>query len=162
MTRALAAVGQEGVPDLFNQAHFLVDRHVAEGHGDRIAYRFRDQRTTYEGLARQCNRAGNALKSLGVEMEQRVALLLPDSPELLHGYLGAMKTGAVPVPLNPLQSAEELAFCLSDSRATAVIVSQEHLGKVNKVRPGLPHLRSVIVVAEPGHSSPGTWELATN
>src|SRR5205823_14100852 len=58
----------------------------------------------------------------GVRMEDRVPLLLPDGPELVYAFWGAIKIGAVPVPLNPLSGPAEIEYVLDDSRAAVVIV----------------------------------------
>ena len=73
---------------------------MAEGRGERVAICYQDQQITYRQVYEMVNRFGNALLNLGVEMENRVFLLLPDSPELVYGYFGAMKIGAVPIPVN--------------------------------------------------------------
>ena len=78
----------------------LVDRHVTEGRGDLPALRLRDRTVTFSELQSQVNSAGNALCAHGVMPEQRVAILLPDGPEFVAAFIGAMKIGAVPVPLN--------------------------------------------------------------
>jgi len=82
-----------------------------------------------------------------------VALLLPDRPELIFSYLGAMKVGAVPIPLNVDQSAAEIGHCLRDSRAKAVVVAEEYLAKVEAVRSDQPLLRHVVAV--PGATRAG-------
>lgn len=64
------------------------------------------------------NRIGNALRGLGVDMENRVMLLLYGSPEFAASFFGAMKTGAVPAPVNTLMRAQDYAYFLNDSRAT--------------------------------------------
>ncbi len=151
------------LPDLFNQAAFLADRHLADGRADRTAYLYQGQRITYGELVGQTSRVGNALRSLGIDWEQRVALLLPDGPELISCYLGAMKIGAVPVPLNVDQSPAEIAHCLRDSRAKVVVVAREYLAKVEQERPRLPCLRFVLVVgrgwSEPGSATRGLEEV---
>src|SRR6185295_9914806 len=87
----------EDVPEQFNFATALLDRHLAEGRGGQMALWGPAGNLTYEQLYRLANQAGNALRELGVEPEQRVLLLLRDSPEFIATYLGAMKIGAVPV-----------------------------------------------------------------
>ena len=82
------------IPERFNAATFFVDRHVAEGRGGRVVFRFEGRSVTYGELAERVNRFGNALLDLGVEMENRVLLILPDSPELAIGFWGAIKIGA--------------------------------------------------------------------
>ncbi|HEX8969674.1 MAG TPA: benzoate-CoA ligase family protein [Chloroflexota bacterium] len=109
---------------VFNMAVPLVDRHVAEGRGERPALRSADGELTYAELQALVNRAGNALRSAGVLPEQRVAILLPDGAEFVAAFIGAMKIGAVPVPMNTAARPAELRLMLSDSRARALIGHQ--------------------------------------
>src|SRR5690349_18804951 len=85
------------LPEIFNFAAALLDRHLAEGRGSRIALLGPGGTYTYEELARLTNQTGNALRELGVEQEHRVLVLLRDSPEFVASYLGAMKIGAIPI-----------------------------------------------------------------
>lgn len=100
----------------------LVDRHVQEGRGSRPALRLAGRDVSYAELQTLVNRAGNALRAAGVAPEQRVAILLPDGPEFVATFIGAMKIGAVPVPMNTAAREPELRFMLDDSRARAVVV----------------------------------------
>src|SRR5258707_13780601 len=79
-------------------------------------------------------------------MEQRVLLALPDRPEFAEAFWGAMKIGAVPVPVSDALPADELAFMLEDSRARAVIVSEDAAPRILEVRARCPALQAVIVV----------------
>jgi benzoate-CoA ligase family protein len=99
----------------------LVDRHVAEGRGARAALRLRAGIITYLELQERVNSAGNALRAAGVLPEQRVAILLPDGPEFVAAFIGAMKIGAVPVPLNTSARPNELAYMLGDCRARVIV-----------------------------------------
>src|SRR3972149_4228849 len=105
------------VPSIFNQAQHLSDRHLADGRSDRTAIYYEDRKITYAELVAMVNRTGNAFKDLGVEIENRVMLILPDCPEFFYCYLGAMKIGAVPVPVNTLASPPDYRYFLNDSRA---------------------------------------------
>ncbi|MCI0548704.1 MAG: benzoate-CoA ligase family protein, partial [Candidatus Rokubacteria bacterium] len=133
-----------------NLATWLVDRHVAEGHGARTAIVCEERRVSYAELQGLVNHAGNALAALGVKPEQRVALLLPDIPEFIATFLGAAKLGAVAVPVNTLLRAEELAYILNHSRARVLVAHEGLVGEVRKARPGLPFLRHLLVVGRPG------------
>src|SRR3954451_17683787 len=144
------------VPERFNMATLLVDRHLAEGHGERVAVYYRDEQISYWDLAALVNRIGNALYSLGLGLGDRIVLLLPDCPQFLATFLGAMKIGAVPVPINTLASLDDLHYYLGDSRARAVVVGQEMLEKVTAVRERLPYLRHVVVV---GERAANTWSF---
>ncbi len=134
------------VPECFNAAVYFLDRHVAEGRGGRTAFRFAGRAIAYGEVALRANRLGNALRSRDVQIEQRVLVALPDRPEFAEAFWGAMKIGAVPVPVSDGLPAEELAFLLEDSRARAVIASEPAAAEILKVRARCPHLETVIVV----------------
>jgi benzoate-CoA ligase len=143
------------VPDHFNMVSLLLERHLKPGRADRIAIYYGDQKITYQRLGELTNRVGNTLAGLGVEPEQRVILMLPDSPEFVATFLGAMKIGAVPVPLNLLATPSDLAYFLNDSRAKAVVVGQEFLPKIEAINGQCPFLRHIMVVGEnPGRHIP--------
>src|SRR6266513_693829 len=96
----------------YNLAADFVDRHVAEGRGDRPAIRCEGRVWTYREIFERINRAGRLLKALGVQEEQRVLIVLPDSPDFAVSYFAAIKIGAVAVPTNTALSAEEYRACL--------------------------------------------------
>ena len=96
------------VPERFNAAAFFLDRHLIEGRGGRTAFRFAGRAVTYEDVGRRANRLGNALRARGVAIEQRVLLALPDRPEFAEAFWGAMKLGAVPVPVSEALSADRV------------------------------------------------------
>jgi benzoate-CoA ligase family protein len=132
-------------PRRYNAAVDLVERHLAEGRGDKTAYRDDRGELSYRGLAERVNRAGNLLRALGVEAEQRVALGLLDTVDFPALFLGAMKIGAVPVPLNTLLSPADYAYLIADSRARVLIVSDAILPKFEEAIATAPALRHVVV-----------------
>src|SRR5438093_13033184 len=103
------------------------------------------------------DRTGNALRALGIEPEQRVALVLPDSPEFVAAFLGAIKIGAIPVTLSTLLTEGDYAYLLADCRARAVVVADGLLSRIGPARGELRDLRHVIVA---GQTSPGPIELS--
>src|SRR5690242_21114545 len=105
------------VPDRFNAASFFVDRHVVEGRGGKVAFFHEEGELTYAGLQEMVNRAGNALRDLGVELEHRVLLLLLDSPAFLAAFWGAIKIGAVPIPVNTMMRGQDYLYFL-DRKST--------------------------------------------
>jgi benzoate-CoA ligase len=132
----------------FNAAEYFVDRHVREGRGDRTAIECENQRVTYSQLLDRVNRLGTTLRdTLDVRMEERVLLLLPDIPEFAYCFFGAIKIGAVPVPVNTLLRANEYEYLLNDTRARVAITSESLLSLIQQI-PGerLAFLRSIIVV----------------
>ena len=87
------------LPDQFNAATYFIDRHIPEGRGEKIAIEAGEARVSYRQLWERVNRFGNSLRQLGVRIEERVFLLLLDTPEFAVSFFGAIKIGAVPVPV---------------------------------------------------------------
>ncbi len=141
------------LPRRFNAAAWFVDRHVQDGRATRVALRCEGRSVTYGEVHASVNRAGNALHSLGVRMEDRVVLLLLDGPEFVSSFFGAMKIGAVPIPTNTLLTPRDYEYILNDSRAEMAIVSEPLVAAIAEVRPRLEYLKHVVVVgrAAPGH-----------
>ena len=107
----VVAVPSIDFPRRYNAAADLVDGHLDAGRGARVAY-VEDAphaTCTYAELAARVSRAGNALRALGVAMEQRVAIAMLDSVDFVAAFLGAIKIGAVPVPLNTLLTPSDYA-----------------------------------------------------
>jgi len=105
------------------------------------------------------NRAGNMLRRLGVTLEQRVVLLLPDGPEFVSSFWGALKIGAVPVPTNTLLKPRDYEYILRDSRAAVVIAGEPLVAAIEEVRPRLPDLTHVVVVGRPAAGQLAYGEL---
>jgi benzoate-CoA ligase family protein len=133
------------IPEKFNAAAFFVDRNVDEGRGSKVAIECGEERITYVQLLENVNRVGNALRrELHVRMEERILLLLLDGPELIYSFFGAIKIGAVPVPLNTLWKPADLEYALNDSRARVLIVGHTLLSAILAIpvdrRPFLDHI----------------------
>ncbi len=134
------------VPDSFNIADYLVDRHVREGRGGRTAILCGDDSVTYAQVAERSNRVANGLRALGVRREERVLLLLLDTPAFVYSFFGALKLGAVPIPTNTLLKSQDYRYMLNDSRARVAIVSEPLLPQLAALpRHELPDLEHVIV-----------------
>jgi benzoate-CoA ligase family protein len=131
--------------DSFNLSAVLLDEHLAAGRGDRPALRYEGATLSYRDVSRLVARAGNALRSLGVDMEDRVALLLPDSPEFVATFLGAIRIGAVPVTLSTYLTSDDYLELLADCRARVLVAHASVMPRVASIRQGLPHLRGVVI-----------------
>jgi benzoate-CoA ligase family protein len=129
---------------MFNAAAYFVDRHVIDGRDDAIAIECEDRHLTYGSLHQHVNRFGSALQDLGIRPEERVLLLMLDVPEMVFAFFGAIKIGAVPIPINTLWTADDYEFVLRDSRAGAVIVSASLYPRIAEVIPRCPWVRHVI------------------
>jgi benzoate-CoA ligase len=137
------------IPETFNMATTLVDRHVEDGHRDRVAIYCGDAVISYAELLRRVNKAGNMLRNQGIEIEDRVILFMADRPEFIESYVGAMKIGAVPVPINVVTDSKDLEYYVNDSRAAAVIVDADLALRLAPFRQGCRYLKRVFVVGGP-------------
>jgi benzoate-CoA ligase len=135
------------LPRTYNAAVDLLDRHVIEGRGDRIAVIDDDGRYTYRELAARADRAAGALKAMGVRPEQRVILVMLDSVDFPSAFLGAIKMGAVPVPLNTMLTADDYTYMLRDSRASAVIFSASLYEKLRPAITACPGVATAVIGA---------------
>jgi len=142
------------LPDIFNAATHFVDRNVAEGRGGKVAIECGDERVTYGQIAERVNRFGSALRRLGIQPEQRVALILQDTPAFAYSFFGAIKAGIVPVPLNTLWRAKDYAHALNDSGARVLVISEALLKEFDAIdRATLPRLEHVVIVPSFGKAT---------
>jgi len=145
---------------LFNAAAYFVDRHIEEGRDASIAIECADRRLSYRDLFELVNRVGNALKTaLDVRPEERVLLVMSDGPEMIAAFFGAIKIGAVPVPLNTRWTTRDYEFVLRDSSAHVIIVSADLLDAPAPAIAGCDSLRHVVVV---GHDARARFDRATS
>jgi len=148
------------LPRQFNVATHFIDRHMQEGRGDKVAIECGAERVTYKQLFERVNCMGNALRKLGVRPEERVALLLLDTPDFGCCFFAAIKIGAVPVPLNTLLKPAEYQYMLNDSRAGVVIVSESLYPQIQAIgEENLPYLQTVIVAGSPLDGLPCVQQL---
>lgn len=148
-----------GIPERFNVATYFVDRNVAEGRGSQVAILCGDERVTYDQVLERTNRWGSALRDvLGVRREERVMLVLLDTPEYAYAFFGTIKIGAVPIPTNTLLKPPDYEYLLNDSRARILVVSEALLPQFQAIPRGrLPFLEEVVVV---GAAPEGTHGFA--
>ena len=141
----------------FNVATHFIDRHIPEGRGEKVAFECGEEPVTYQQLFERVNRFGNALKKLGVRPEERVALLLLDTPEFAYCFFGAIKMGAVPVPLNSMLKPAEYEYLLNDSRARVAVISEALDLQIQAIpRPNLRYLETIVTF---GKSDTGLYSL---
>jgi len=119
-----------------NAAHHFVDRHVAEGRGGKIALIDAAGPQSYEALARMVNRAGNLLRALGVGRHDRVMIGLEDGVEFVALFFGALKIGAVPVPVNTLLVPDDYRYLVRDCAPRAIAIAASLLDRVEPALDG--------------------------
>src|ERR1051326_2946201 len=142
------------LPDEFNAATYFVDRHLREGRAAKTAIECGDIRVTYGELCARVNQFGNALKNLGVRIEERVLLLLLDTPEFAASFFGAIKIGAVPVPVNTLLKPADYQYLLNNARARVAVISDSLLPPVQSIP--RDELRSLETIVTVGPAAAGT------
>jgi acetyl-CoA synthetase len=143
-----------------NVAHNCLDRHVEAGHGEQVAYHWEgepgDTRTiTYADLLDEVQRAANALKELGVEKGDRVAVYLPMIPELPVTMLACARIGAVHSVVFGGFSATALKERINDSECKVLVTADggHRRGSVAPLKPAAdeaiaetPSIEKVLVV----------------
>jgi benzoate-CoA ligase family protein len=141
-----------GIPERFNAAAHFIDRHLPAGRGANAAIECGDERVTYSELAERVNRCGSALGGVyGVRAGDRVVLLLHDGPAFFYAFYGAIKIGAVPVPINTLWKTNDYRFVLRDSAARVLVVSEAlHASVAAIARDEVPALEHILVVDDAG------------
>jgi benzoate-CoA ligase len=152
--------------EFYNAADDLLQRSIDAGRGDRTVIVDDDGSHTYNQLVDRVNRCANVVREVGLRPGQRILLCLLDSIDFHTSFLGAIKAGVVPVPLNTLWTSSDYAYALSDSGAAAVIVAEARLmvlldaaqsigwsGRIilsgNKTQNNLPLLRCLLDASSP-------------
>ena len=132
-------------PETLTLAGLLLDRHVESGAAARTAIRAGDDRVTYGGLQRLTNRIGTALRGLGVQAGDRVAMRFLNGPQLVATWLAVQKIGAIGVSTMPMLRARELAYIINDSEAQVVICQRDLVDELARARSAFDH--PVVLVA---------------
>jgi len=132
------------IPDRLNMAQWFLDARLDEGLGDKTAVYYpgdpdkagsdpaRD--LSYAELVAESCRVTNLLRELGLGIEDRVLLLMPDTPDFVAAYFGVLRAGCVAVPANNWLTAKDYAYYLEYARPKAVIVDAEIWAQVDEAR----------------------------
>jgi benzoate-CoA ligase len=139
------------LPVRYNAAEDLVGTNLAAGRGRKTAIIDCHGRLTYAELAKRVDRMAGAVAALGLARGDRVLLCLCDTRAFPTAFLGAIKAGVVPVPLNTLLTAEDYAWILANSEAKAVLASGAVAEKWSAIAAGNPRVRFV-------SSDGGPWQ----
>jgi benzoate-CoA ligase family protein len=132
----------------------IVERQVAAGRGEKRAVIAEDATLSYDQLRRRVNRAGHLLRELGVRREQRVLLVLDDTTAFPTVFLGAIRIGAIPVPVSSLDKDDNFRHFVDDSYAQLVVTDA---GSLDRLRAALDG-RAVRYLV-PGREETGVVEL---
>jgi 4-hydroxybenzoate-CoA ligase len=137
--------------DSYNAVTWLLDRNVEEGRADKLAFTDTVSELTYGALQTQSRRLANLLRRLGVRREERVAMIMLDTVDFPVVFLGAIRAGVVPVPLNTLLTSDQYAYVLADCRARVLFISEALLPVVKDMLGRMPDLEHVIVSGKDAH-----------
>ena len=133
------------IPRDYNAAYDLIERNLSAGRSGRVAFVDDTGQYTFGELAERVNRFGSGLRAIGLEMEHRVLLALTDTIDFPTAFFGAIKAGIIPVAVNTLLTPKDYEYMLSDSRARALVVSDQLFPQFAPLLPNLPFLKHVIV-----------------
>src|SRR5712675_607608 len=135
----------------YNAVTWLLDRNVDEGRGAKLAFTDTVSELSYGDLQTQSRRLANLLRHLGVRREERVAMIMLDTVDFPVVFLGAIRAGIVPVPLNTLLTTDQYAYVLADCRARVLFVSEALYPTVKDIVGRMPDLECVIVSGKNAH-----------
>lgn len=140
--------GRVTFPESFSLAdYFLFDR-LEEGLGDRVAVHFGPRSFTYAGVAARSQALAGYLRDRGVEREQRVYIVLPDTPPFAWAFFGALANGSVVTMGNPAAPRSDLAYVIDYVRASALITVPAVARDLAAVIAASDSLKTVLVVPD--------------
>jgi benzoate-CoA ligase family protein len=135
-------------------ASTLLDRNLEAGRAGKTAFLTADGAVTYGELTSLTAAVASYLIDLDVEREQRVLMILDDSPAFPATFLGAMRIGAVPVPVNPMDRVDNYVYYLDDSYARVLVVEGSLLNALEPELDARLGLHVLVVDGDPGpHAS---------
>jgi len=153
------SAAESAIPRDYNFAADVLKRNLDAGRADKVAYIDAGGGWTYGALADRVERFGHALRSLGIRREERILICLSDSIDWPIAFLGAIKAGVVPVPVNTLMTESDYGFMLKDSRARLLVVSEELYPKFANLIGDCADLAQVVVSGANGHGHPRFEDL---
>jgi benzoate-CoA ligase family protein len=133
---------------LFNACEYLLDRRLAAGDGQRIALAGPAGEVSYADLHDRVCRTAAGLRAIGLQPEQRLLMVMADSPRFVVVYLAALRVGAVPVPVSTMLHADGIAELLQDSRARYLAVTHEFAAAAESAAAAAPELAAIVSDAQ--------------
>jgi benzoate-CoA ligase family protein len=138
------------LPEHLNLGSFFLDVNLELGRGDRTAIYYKDARYSFRDLWRLTNRLGNVFRELGVEPENRVLLILDDSPEWIAAWLGTMKIGGVGTHAYTYLQPHDYRYLLDLIRPKVVVVGARTLGQLREAAGNLKYPKTILVAGDAG------------
>jgi benzoate-CoA ligase family protein len=136
------------LPERLNLGSFYLDVNLEAGRGDKTAIYYRDRTYSFLDLWRLTNRVGNVFKTRGVEPENRVLLILEDSPEWVAAWLAAMKIGAVGTHAYTYLMPHDYGYLLNLIKPKVVVADKTTLERVRQGAQEAGYGRAFLVAGE--------------
>jgi benzoate-CoA ligase len=136
-------------PVQFNMADYFLYHNLEEGRAEKRCLFYEDQSWTYAEAASWSNRAGNALLELGLEVEDRVLIALPDCPEFVWTWFGASRVGGVITMVNPLLPETDYEYYLDYTRARVAVIDESLVDAFLQCTRTARYLKHILVVGDP-------------
>jgi long-chain acyl-CoA synthetase len=117
----------------------------AEKYNNRVLLFGEDTPISYQAFDEITDRIAYSLEKIGVSRGDHVALLHPNSPQVLLGYYSIIKAGGVAVPINTIYTPREIKFILNHSEAKAVILHENFLPVIREIKSEIPLVKNIII-----------------
>jgi 4-hydroxybenzoate-CoA ligase len=141
-------MGHGDLKEFFNATDYFVDRNIRQGRGHKVAVYTEHKNYSYNDIEKMVNKTANAFRELGVRVDDRIIILMLDVPQFYAVFWGAIKIGAVPIPVNTMLTPEDYEYYLNDSRARVLVLSEELVPVITRIKGDLLYLRDMIVISE--------------
>lgn len=135
-------------PERFNLGDYFLYHNLDAGREHKTCLYFEEQSYTYGDVARMSNRIGNTLRDLGVHIEDRILIALPDCPEFVWSWFGAARIGAVITMVNPLLPAADYSYYLEYTRARVAVIHESLVPAFMETAQTAAHLRAILVIGD--------------
>jgi benzoate-CoA ligase len=146
-------------PEHFNMSDYFLYHNVDEGREGKVCLYFEDRQWTYGDVVTLSNKTGNVLHDLGLNIEERILIVLPDCPEFVWTWFGAARIGAVITMVNPMLPASDYQYYLDYTRARVAVVHHSTVSTFAESAKDSRYLQAVLVVgdATDGANSSVKW-----
>jgi len=136
---------QHYIESAMNAGDEILSPALSQGLGDQLAIIDEHESLTYRQLNRRANQFGNALRSHGVQPEERVMFLLEDSADMVAAYIGTMRIGAVAIAYNRKAVQRDLVFTINESRARFLFIEADFIDTALELIPQIQHPFTLVV-----------------
>ena len=133
-------------PEHFNMSDYFLYHNVDEGRENKVCLYFEDREWTYGDVVSLSNKTGNVLRDVGLDIEERILIVLPDCPEFVWTWFGAARIGAVITMVNPMLPASDYQYYLDYTRARVAVIHHSMASTFAQATKDSRYLRAVLVV----------------